>query len=126
MRPFTCQQSKQKTIHTTHTSTVHTTHKFNTQLHTYLSKNEQFLFFNCFVMTRIIKCSYEVAHRDEDTNLQVSRSFAESLKHEKFFDVKTGKNFFVVTAFLNSTLVTKGGKRQQKPDCIVASIICKI
>ena len=77
-------------------------------------------------MTRIIKCSYEVAHRDEDTNLQVSRSFAESLKREKFFDVKTGKNFFVVTAFLNSTLVTKGGKRQQKPDCIVASIICKI
>jgi len=77
-------------------------------------------------MTRIIKCSYEVAHRHEETNLQVSRTFAETLKHEKFLDVKTGKNFFVVIAFLNSTLVTKGGNRQQKPDCIVASIIGKI
>ena len=76
---------------------------------------------------RLVKVSHERAHCDEDTSRQERCTLVQSLKHQKFFDVKNEKNFYVVNAFQNKTLVLKKTKRPQTaPDIVVVSIIGKI
>ena len=71
---------------------------------------------------RLVKVSHERAHCDEDTSRQERCTLVQSLKHQKFFDVKKEKNFYVVNAFQNKTLVLK----KTAPDIVVVSIIGKI
>ena len=75
----------------------------------------------------MVKVSHTRAHGDEDASRQERCTLIQSLKHQKFFDVKNDKNFYVVNAFQNTNLVLKNTKRPQTaPDIIAVSIIGKI